>query len=456
MSYFRDSDFQEKMLVPFCRDRNFLKKMSGILSAEDFKPRKNEGMIEAYWIAQLAATYWKKYREPIGGMLRTEVLDYVRSNKRKMSSKARDHLMDLVDKIKKSDIVAIEAIETKVIEYKERQQKSSAVKELIEKQEKGELSTREFLKICRKAVEKHSYTFRVSDFTHKDSVDKRIERREKNRDRKFPHLMIEEFDRVVRTFPRGNFGIVLAKYKVGKSTAAVHLGQAYALQGYKVLHFTLEDELDLVEDRYDASFAGIKMKELDRKSSKLRRRMKRELEKIRGKIKIVDGTDGGFTMQRMEEIWENFRNQGFDADVIIVDYDEGVVPSEHYKGDGGERRQMVDLYHDFKNWMSKRQLYGWIMAQTQRGKSGQRKMIVTGDDSAMDISKIKRCALGVGIGDGKEELGEDARYWFTFVHRYDKGRWGFNIVGDYKRAIFYDAEKTRDAREEEHRHHHRH
>jgi hypothetical protein len=216
----------------------------------------------------------------------------------------------------------------------------------------------------------------------------------------------------------------------------------------------LEDELDLVEDRYDASFAGIKMKQLDDKSSKLRRRMKRELQKIRGKIKIVDGTGGGMTMQRMEEIWENYRNQGFDADVIVVDYDEGVTPPEHYKTESGERRQMVDIYHEFKLWMSRRDLYGWIMAQTQRGKTGVKKMIVTGDDSAMDISKIKRCALGIGVGDGEEKYGENARFIFIFVHRYDKGRFGFHIIGDYEKAIFYDAEKTKEIKDKHH--HHRH
>lgn len=447
MSYWHDEDWLERVLIPLCRDRNFLKKMNGILHENDFKPRKGEGMWEAYWVASRAFQHWRDYKEPIGGLLKAEMLDYAREHKKEVGKKGREKLLDLVDRIRHTDSsIAVEAIEKKVLQYKQRREMARAVRDLISLQEKGELNGRKWYEICKKAIESHDKLIGIGNY--EEDVDKRIRRREKNRDREFPVLFIDGFDAEFRTFPRGEYGIILAKYNVGKSTSAVHLAKAYAMQGFNVLLYTLEDMLDMVEDRLDSSLSRIPMRRLYDKSSKLRRRLNKALEKIRGRIRIVDGTDGGMTIQRMEEIWENFRNQGFNADVIICDYDEGVVASEEYKGDSGERREMKSIHRGFKSFVARRQLWGWMLAQTTRGKSGVRKMIVTGDDAAIDISKMKICALCLGIGDGPEEMGDDSRYLNVAKHRYDKARKGVPIVGDYKRAIFYDSEKTAEAMED--------
>ena len=69
-------------------------------------------------------------------------------------------------------------------------------------------------------------------------------------------------------------------------------------------------------------------------------------------------------------------------------------------------------------------------------------MIVTGDDSAIDISKMRRCAMGIGIGDGPEEWGIDGRYLNIAIHRYDKQGVGCPIMGDFSRATFYSKELT--------------
>jgi hypothetical protein len=442
MSYMRDGDFQENLLVPACKDRNFLKRMSGILSEKDFTPRKGEGMQEAYWVSQIAFKYWRDYREPIGGMLRTFALDFIREQGKHIGRKQKDKLIELVERIRSKTPVAVEAIEKKVLDYKRRKNKTNAIKELINLQEKGELSDSRFRRICRDALETYDNSLKVSNFTSEGEVDKRIKRREKRASKRFPFLMIEQFDKRAHTFDRGQFGIILAKYNVGKSTAAVFLAQVYALQGYNALIFTLEDSMDMVEDRLDASFAGIKMYRLVDYSTKLKRRLRRKLKKLRAHIRIVDGTDGGMTVGRMEEVWETYRNQGFAADVVIVDADEGITPVEHYKGDSGERREIGEIYRDLKSFFARRSVWGWVMAQAKRGKSGVRKMVVTGDDAADDIRKLRKCALCIGIGDGPEEFGEDGKYLFVAKHKHGPPKWGFPFMGDFERATFYDSEAT--------------
>lgn len=449
--YWRDEDFQEKELMFACRDRNFLKRTAGILSADDFKPRGGEGSWEIYTIAQKAFEFWDKYREPIGGMLRHEMLDYIEQHKRKIGHKQREKILDIVNNIRNANgLVAVEAIERKVVEYKQRQAMSHAIKEIINLKEAGELTPRKFYKVCREAVEERDHSIRISNY--EEELEKRITRREKEKHRRYPYLFIPELDEAIRTFPKKNYGIILARYKTGKSTAAVFVDQAMALQGFNVLHFTLEDPKEDVEDKLDASFTGIKLKILSEKPRRLRRRLRKSLGRLRAKIKIVDGTDGGMTVPRMEEIWERFRNQGFDAQVVVIDSDEMIEPLTHYKDN--ETRESKEIHKDIKKFMSRRELWGWVMAQTQRGKKGQRQMIVTGDDSATDISKQRRCAMCIGVGDGPEEYGEDGRYLYIATHRYDRMKIGWPIVGDFERGVFYDKERTRHF-ERRARHHHK-
>ena len=247
MSYWQDEDWIERVLIPICRDRNFLKQTLGIISPDDFKPKKGEGLIEAYWIADIAFKYWQDYKMPVGGLLKTEIQDFIRQNKKKISKSNRDKLLDLVEKIRHNeDPVAIESIVKKIVEYKRRREKARAIKEMLDLQEKGELDDKTFDKICRKALEKRDKLLTISKYDE-DSIDKRIKRREKNQDREFPVLFIDCIDAAVRSFPRGEYGIILAKYNIGKSTAAIHLAKAYALQGYNVIIFTLEDPGEMVE-----------------------------------------------------------------------------------------------------------------------------------------------------------------------------------------------------------------
>ena len=238
-----------------------MRKMTGILNENDFKPRGGEGLVEAYWIAQAAFQYWREYKIPIGGMLSVQMMDFMRENKKKIGKKNRVRLLDLVDKIRHVDeIVAIEAIEKKVIDYKRRREKSHAIREMLDLQEKGVLDDKAFDRICRRTLENRDNLLSVSNYT--EDIDKRIKRRQKTREQEFPRLFIDCIDNNVRTFPRGEYGLILAKYNIGKSTFAVHIAKAYAFQGYNVLFFTLEDPAEFVEDRFDASLSNIP----DRKS----------------------------------------------------------------------------------------------------------------------------------------------------------------------------------------------
>src|SRR6185369_8123867 len=170
------------------------------------------------------------------------------------------------------------------------------------------------------------------------------------------------------------------------------------------LYFTLEDPIETVEDRLDGSMTGMSIRDLAEQSDVFLKKFRRVRQLLRGKIHIYDGTDGGMTVARIEEICERMRNQGFPPDVVIIDYDDEIQAPESYKGDGGRRREFADIYRELRAFAARKQVWVWTAAQTRRGKDDQ--MVVGGDEVAEDISKVRKVFMCLGIGAGPKEWGD--------------------------------------------------
>src|SRR5690242_15805769 len=156
MNALHDAEFQKILLSFICRDRGFLKDVGYLLSPEDFKPIHRGGNNELYTIAKIAFEHWKKTREPIGALLRTFVIDY--ADQYKLGDKPTEKLLDLVKEISngKKDIIAVDSVAEKVIQFKKTRLKKKAVENAVELLEKGQLTDEEWFRICREAVEQFS------------------------------------------------------------------------------------------------------------------------------------------------------------------------------------------------------------------------------------------------------------------------------------------------------------
>lgn len=439
--YWKDPNFKDKMLAFVCRDRRFLKRCSVMLSSDDFKPRGKESN-ERWIVADLALNYYEKYREPIKAMLKAECLDYAK--KAHLSDRRRRHLCDFADAIQEETLEAVDAVQDKVFQYKKEQAKQFAIEELFDLQEKDQLTDDRFLEICQKAVETTANsTYKAVEIFNE--VDKRIARRLIQSDRRFPILFIDPLDEKVRAISRGHVGMLIAPPKRGKTLGLIHISLAYALQGLKGLYFTLEDPVEDIEDRYDASISNLPIGELSLLPKKLKRRFERYKRLVRGNLKIIDGTEGGMSMRMVETIYEAERNKGFHADFIIVDYDDEIVPPRKHKD---RRQEFSDIYREIRQFSSRSQVLFWTAAQTNRKKID--KKIITGEDLAEDYSKIRKVSFALGLGKGDWHP-DNGVYVYVAAHRNDRQFIGWNILTDKTRMVFYDREATLKRRGEERR-----
>jgi hypothetical protein len=434
MSYFRDPDFQQNLVAFLCRDRNFLKQCAHLLEPDDFKPRKPGEPIEIWVVASKALDFYEKYREPIEGMLRTEILDHCR--KTNAGDKSKHRLLTLVEQIQKNHrMIAVDALAEKVIDYKKERLKKQMINEMVDLQERGKLTDEKWMEKCYSAIKTFGKMgYEASDYF--SGLENRIRMRGiHDTAHRYPYFLIDPLDEIIKGPGRGHLAIFLAYLGVGKSVALNWMTIAYVLQGLNVMYVTLEDPVEEVENRFDAAITELPTKRLSEFPKKIRIRFDRFLRLLRTRLKIVDGTEGGFSVARIDEIWEQERSKGFTADATIIDYDDEIKAPQKKE----ERRfEFADIYRELRRFAARRQQIVWSAAQT--GRKTEKMRIITSGATAEDISKVRKCRLAIGIGQG--DWGDDSRYLYVAKNNFGRQFVGRNIMGDFERTIFYDRVAT--------------
>lgn len=435
-SYLNDAHFQDELIRFLIYDRNFLKEASHLLKAEDFKKLHQHGGNERKAIAEMTLDFWRKYREPVGKLFKVELQEY--AQKTGWRDENRERLFEYGEALTNGHKrVAPDAALDKIRQYRLDLELAHAMGEMNDAMDKGILTADEFMAIARKAVEAVGKEpgRPTSIFSDRELEQRIIRRALQQRVQRFPVLLIDPIDRMVRVIARKHLGLVLAPYGRGKTLFFVWLALAYTLQGYNVLHFTLEDPREDVEDRFDAAITSLPIGRLADLPNRVREKFQRYKRMLRTRLKIVDGTDGGITIGAIENIWEQERNRGFAADVVIVDYDDEIRPERKQE----ERRmEFADIYRDFRSVIARHELIGWTASQTSR-KSEDLK-IIGGKYIAEDISKIRKASFAMSLGQG--DWGEESIFLWIAKHRYDMQHVGANICTDKARALFYDRDAT--------------
>jgi hypothetical protein len=427
-----DKELRYQILHAVVRDRQFLQKSCHDFNAENF-PDKLEKIV-----VDIGLTYWEQYGEPVGSMLRTDA--EAKAREMRLSSDERKKLRGLIDKIQTQQMnpIPVRALQDRVHRLKKDTFFEGALEEIVSAQENNKFSIPMLEGIVDKAMHELSdHVFNTSDFL--EEYEGRVLRRQlQAEEKRYPLLLIDPLDSKIRILGRGHFGIWVGPYSSGKSLYLLHTAQAYALQGLNVLYFTLEDPVDVLENRFDACMTDIPMTKLTEMPIKFKRKFKLMRKMMRGRIKIVDATGGGCTLAKIEKIWEQEKAHGFIADAIIIDYDEELESEKKFTGEMARKREFEDIYKGLRRMARKLDVFLWTACQTKAGKTSKR--IITGDDIGEDYSKAKKSFIAIGIGQDKEN--KDVKHLYVMRHRLDRSRFGVDVVTDFERGVAYDREET--------------
>lgn len=440
---FDDDEFQDSLVALLTRDITALHACAYLLHPDDFKPSRGSTSPNgrSRWIvAELALGFFRKHQNPVKGLLRTECVAYAK--KIGLGASSTQSLVDYVKTVNQRPVAAPAAITEHVVKYKREKLKARVIEDMIEAQAAGKLTDELWMEFTRQAMT--GATREIVPIDYFAGLEDRIAYRLGNATmRRFPRLMIDPFDNRVRGLGPGHLGLVLAPPKRGKSLFLAWVALAYVLQRMNVLYFTLEDPHEDVEERLDSAVTGILHKSLMDDLDHLRERFAAYKRFVRTKLKIIDGTQGGISMSVIENVYLREREQGFDADAIIIDYDDEVAPATtDFRKE--RRHEFADVYRDMRQMAGRYKKIVWTGAQSQRGTEEMK--ILGSSKLAEDYSKARKVSLAVSLGKG--DWGGESIYLWVAEHRYDVKNIGWNIMPDKSRMVIYDQEATYRAEKE--------
>lgn len=451
-----DPNFQDEMIRFLANDREFLRVASRILLPEDFPKVGVDDSFERKVIATISLNFWNHYKEPVGKLLRAEVLEHIRQREQSDDKKFKDEqkgynpesikrLLEYVEHCSPSKKrIAGDAILQRVRDYKTHVWMIKASDQLMNYAKSNSLTIERFKTLTTEGLKGVSNDIPApSDIFSEEELESRISRRalQVKRER-FPVLLIDPLDSMIRVIARKHMGLVLAPYKRGKTMLFIFMALAYALQGLNVLFFTLEDPKEDIEDRFDAAIANMPLSRIAEMPDVVRHRFMRFKRLLKARLKVVDGTDGTTTVAAIEATWQQERNEGFTADVIIIDYDDEIRPQKKQP----ERRfEFAEIYKDLRAVLARTGCIGWTASQTSRASEDLK--IISGKHVAEDISKVRKASFVLSLGKG--DWGPDSIFLWVAAHRYDRQDVGCHILTNKKNGLFYDRDATVKREKEE-------
>jgi replicative DNA helicase len=142
----------------------------------------------------------------------------------------------------------------------------------------------------------------------------------------------------------GEITLCIAPSKRGKSICLTHAAKCALLQNHTVLHISLENPLQMVEDRYDAMLSNIEIDSLRMGSDKLRNRVEYIRDIIKGKLFVLWRMAKTYSTSDLRADITSLRRQGHKIDVVIIDYGELMKPTGKFGGEAAMRAIRDDIF----------------------------------------------------------------------------------------------------------------
>jgi len=195
---------------------------------------------------------------------------------------------------------------------------------------------------------------------------------------------IEAIDRSIRGgIGPGEFGLVIAPPKRGKTTILVNFGANAALAGKRVLHISLEIHSLVALERYDMRLSGYTSDRLQQ-DTRLMSKGRNAVKKAKGGIIIQDLSHEVVTVSRVESLIRRYSP----LDLVILDY-----PGLMF-GNATERRfEIGNVTRDLRRLAHRMYVPMWGAAQGNRSTIDAEEYGMSG--IAEDISQMFTCDLAV-------------------------------------------------------------
>jgi len=183
---------------------------------------------------------------------------------------------------------------------------------------------------------------------------------------------------------RGELGVVLAPYGVGKTTILTKIANTAYEAGYNVLQIVFEDLPDVIKRKHAACWSGIALNEFKGREEEILSVVKEKTEGKENDLVIRKFSSEGVTVNHIKSYIRHLISIGFKPDMVIVDYIDCVESARKYNdewsGEGNVMRGFESMLHEYN-------MVGWTAVQGNR--SSISSDVVTGDQMGGSIKKAQ-------------------------------------------------------------------
>jgi replicative DNA helicase len=319
--------------------------------------------------------YYEKYEkiptvDTLETILRTEVKDKV----------TQDYVFEMLREINELTVQDWEFVQSKALNFCRQQELKKANEKINKIVDNGEFDNYETCaEILREAL---------SIGAEKDDGTSITENIEAVLEKNFRHPIptgINGIDQLTDGgLSRGELGVVLAPYGVGKTTILTKMANTAYNEGYNVLQIVFEDMPDVIKRKHLACWSGIDLNELTERKDEVLLKHKEVTQNRTNDLRIRKFSSEGVTMQTIKSFVRHEISTGFKPDIIVLDYIDCVESTKQYNDEwSGEGNVM----RGFESMLSEFGLVGWTAVQGNR--SSISADVVTGDQMGGSIKKAQ-------------------------------------------------------------------
>lgn len=245
--------------------------------------------------------------------------------------------------------------------------------------------------------------------------------------------LIDELDGILSDggFGRKELNAFLGKPGVGKSFALFHMAKVSVVQKRKTVIYSLEMSARKIADRLDASFAGIEIRELRQKGEVLARKLNQVSKRFGNNLVIKEFPAGTASPSTLRMHINSLRMNGFDPEVVIVDYLNLLKPntddySNSYEGVGSIYIQLRALSQEYNLWM--------ITASQANRNAGKESPVIDIDDISDTYQGSMHSDVLISMNQTKEEADRDALRLYIAKNRGEASKKTITIYTNYAKG----------------------
>lgn len=414
-------EFQSCILSLLIRDPSFSSKWRRILTRNHFSEER--GMV----FVSIIDFFSKHSKPPTFPELKIEIKNKFQTPKlKKIRHSTLEVIRDLNDL--KPDR---ENIERKIEDYLKITEVKNILPAVIEK---IDLNPDEVYQILKETINKnYSGKDKSIDYFDIKEIKARIKKySEPDLFKDYISTLVPTLDSLLRGngVPPGKLCCVSAPYNTGKTTFMACLAKAAVMQNKNVLVIGLEEEMGDYASKFDASFSGVSINEIQNYPKIVQKKLIRAYKEYGKRLKITDYSGGEISISDIDMLLDEYEKNNFKVDLLIIDHLDLLRPTIKRTE---KHIEITEIWQGAKSLTKRRGIVTW--SPSHIGIAGLDKVlrgemeVTTGSDfrgsqTKMEISDL-HITLTPSFEDKEVEINDCDLYIKGFI---DKSRLGPKFI----------------------------